>query len=174
MIRKLCLMLILVTLGALTVDSVFGDEYITTYHDYITSSFTVAADSSDSGFQYDTSNYQWYNIVGSYVNVRYRFHTDTVFTAGCDTYFVYIDCTPDKGDADSANLYQNLHVNIDNSPATTWEYSAFQLDLTDSTNAWENWKVYFTNTDTLTAAQAASQAGEIYADTLEIWIEVWK
>ena len=171
MIRKF---VILTALLFLMSGSASAWEYVNTFHDYVTSSYTIAADSSDSGFISDTSNYQWYNIQGSKINIRFRFHTDVVYTAGADTYFVYIQTTPDKGDADSANLYQTLYSLVDASPATTWEYTSFLLSLTDSTTGHENWKVYFTNTDSLTTTQAEDSIGQVNEDTLEIFIEVWK
>jgi hypothetical protein len=171
MMKKLILLMaLLLILGG----SANAWEYVNTYHDYITSSFTVAVDSSDSGFQYDTSGYQWYNIAGSKVNVRFRYKTDVVYTAGADSYFVYIDATPDKGDDDSTNLYQSLYSKTDATPSTSWEYTSFLLSLTDSTAGHENWKMYFINGDTLTATQAADSAGQTHEDTLEVWIEIWK
>ena len=60
-------------------------EYVTTYNDYFTTSFTV--DSSDSGHRNDTTtllisrwNTQIYNIRGGFVSIRGRIKRDTVFS----------------------------------------------------------------------------------------------
>jgi len=171
MIKKLCLMLAALIVIAC---SASAEEYITTYNDYITASHTIAAGDSAASLLTDTSNYQWYNVVGSKVHVRFRYKKDTVLTAAKDTRSVYIVCTPVKGDADSANLYQTFYTATDATPTAAWEYTDVTFNLTDSTAGFKIWKVYFVSQDSVTQAQETSLLGNTYADTLDWIMEVWK
>ena len=151
--------------------SASAGEYITTHHDWITSSHTIVAGDSAKSPLTDTSNYQWYNITGSEVNIRYRFKKDTVLTAGVDTRSVFIVCTPQRHSSDSGTLYTTLYTGTDASPTAAWEWGSFLVSASDSASFWNNWKVFFVNGDSVTQAQETALLGNTYADSLEIWIE---